>query len=315
MKVLLLYPRFPDTFWSFRHALPFIGKRSSFPPLGLLTVSAMLPPHWERKLVDVNIEKLSDRDLRLGRRGFLERHAGPGPFPRTADRPLPESGAAHGGGRPGHERREPLLRGCGPHLPRRGGDADRGAGRRPGGGQGSPVLRRRRAGGHHPGASPRFPPRPHGQVQLDARPVLPGMPLQLRVLRRHRALRAHPPHQDDAPGAPGVRATAPPRVAGIGVHRRRQLRREQAGHQGPSPLDHRLDGQAGQPLLPVHPGVDQPGRGRRAALPDACGPVQQGVHRDRDAVRGMQPRGGQDAEREGRSPGVREADPERAAWK
>ena len=71
MKVLLLYPQFPDTFWSFRHALPFIGKRSSFPPLGLLTVSAMLPPHWKRKLVDVNVEKLSDRDLAWADVAFL----------------------------------------------------------------------------------------------------------------------------------------------------------------------------------------------------------------------------------------------------
>ncbi len=63
MKVLLLYPEFPDTFWGFRHALPFLGKRSAYPPLGLLTVSAMLPPHWERKLVDLNVEKLREKDL------------------------------------------------------------------------------------------------------------------------------------------------------------------------------------------------------------------------------------------------------------
>jgi radical SAM superfamily enzyme YgiQ (UPF0313 family) len=71
MKVLLLYPKFPDTFWSFRHALPFIGKRSAFPPLGLLTVSAMLPPHWKRRLVDLNVEKLSDRDIAWADVAFL----------------------------------------------------------------------------------------------------------------------------------------------------------------------------------------------------------------------------------------------------
>src|SRR5215813_10080483 len=43
MKTLLIYPEFPDTYWSFRHALSFEGKRSAYPPLGLLTVSAMLP--------------------------------------------------------------------------------------------------------------------------------------------------------------------------------------------------------------------------------------------------------------------------------
>jgi len=40
MKTLLVYPEFPDTYWSFRHALSFEGKRSAFPPLGLLTISA-----------------------------------------------------------------------------------------------------------------------------------------------------------------------------------------------------------------------------------------------------------------------------------
>src|SRR5260370_37187708 len=53
MKVLLINPEFPDTYWSFHHALPFEGKRSAFPPLGLLTVSALLPPSWERRLVDI----------------------------------------------------------------------------------------------------------------------------------------------------------------------------------------------------------------------------------------------------------------------
>ena len=43
MKVLLVNPEFPDTYWSFRHALPFEHKRCAFPPLGLLTVSALLP--------------------------------------------------------------------------------------------------------------------------------------------------------------------------------------------------------------------------------------------------------------------------------
>ena len=63
MKVLLVYPEFPDTFWSFKHALPFQGKRSAYPPLGLLTVSALLPSKWERRLVDMNVRSLKDSDL------------------------------------------------------------------------------------------------------------------------------------------------------------------------------------------------------------------------------------------------------------
>ena len=63
MKVLLIYPEFPDTFWSFKHALKFIRKRASLPPLGLLTVAAMLPPAWEKRLVDLNVRELTDKDL------------------------------------------------------------------------------------------------------------------------------------------------------------------------------------------------------------------------------------------------------------
>jgi len=63
MNILLLYPEFPDTFWSFKHALSFIGKKSSFPPLGLLTVASMLPPEWSKRLVDVNVRGLKDNDL------------------------------------------------------------------------------------------------------------------------------------------------------------------------------------------------------------------------------------------------------------
>jgi len=58
MKVLLVNPEFPDTYWSFRHALPFERKRCAFPPLGLLTVSALLPKTWQRRLVDLNVSAL-----------------------------------------------------------------------------------------------------------------------------------------------------------------------------------------------------------------------------------------------------------------
>jgi len=63
MKVLFVYPEFPDTYWSFRHALKFEGRRSAFPPLGLLTVSAMLPKEWERRLVDMNVRRLKEADI------------------------------------------------------------------------------------------------------------------------------------------------------------------------------------------------------------------------------------------------------------
>jgi radical SAM superfamily enzyme YgiQ (UPF0313 family) len=63
MRVLLVNPEFPDTYWSFRHALPFEGKRCVFPPLGLMTVSSLLPKRVERRLVDLNVESLKKSQL------------------------------------------------------------------------------------------------------------------------------------------------------------------------------------------------------------------------------------------------------------
>ena len=64
LKVLLVYPRYPDTFWSFRHALRVVAKKAAYPPLGLLTVAAMLPEDWEKKLVDMNVTSLTDEALK-----------------------------------------------------------------------------------------------------------------------------------------------------------------------------------------------------------------------------------------------------------
>jgi len=60
----MLYPEFPDTFWSFKHALKFVRKRAALPPLGLLTVAAMLPEGWNKRLIDLNVTQLGDADLR-----------------------------------------------------------------------------------------------------------------------------------------------------------------------------------------------------------------------------------------------------------
>ncbi len=71
MNILLLYPEFPDTFWSFKHALTFINKKASLPPLGLLTVSAMLPGEWNRRLVDLNVARLTPEDLAWADLAFI----------------------------------------------------------------------------------------------------------------------------------------------------------------------------------------------------------------------------------------------------
>jgi len=63
MNILLIYPETPATFWSFGNALKFISKKSSEPPLGLLTVAAMLPDNWEKKLIDMNVSPLKDEHI------------------------------------------------------------------------------------------------------------------------------------------------------------------------------------------------------------------------------------------------------------
>ncbi|MFO8072604.1 MAG: B12-binding domain-containing radical SAM protein [Polyangia bacterium] len=63
MKALLIYPEFPDTFWSFKYALSFVAKKASFPPLGLLTIANMLPGGWEKRVRDLNVAPLRKKDL------------------------------------------------------------------------------------------------------------------------------------------------------------------------------------------------------------------------------------------------------------
>lgn len=63
MNILLVYPDYPDSFWSFKHALRFISKKAAVPPLGLITVSAMLPSSWNKKLVDMNVSQLRDEEI------------------------------------------------------------------------------------------------------------------------------------------------------------------------------------------------------------------------------------------------------------
>ncbi len=63
MKILLIYPLCPDSFWSFKHALKFISKKAAVPPLGLITISAMLPSTWQKRLVDMNVATLYTSDI------------------------------------------------------------------------------------------------------------------------------------------------------------------------------------------------------------------------------------------------------------
>ncbi len=63
MKILLVYPLLSETFWSYKEVLKFANKKSTLPPLGLLTVAAMLPPKWDLKLIDMSVESLMDEEI------------------------------------------------------------------------------------------------------------------------------------------------------------------------------------------------------------------------------------------------------------
>ena len=56
MKILIVYPEYPVTFWSFKYALEFVHEKSNLPPLGVLTVASMLPDEWDVRLVDMNVK-------------------------------------------------------------------------------------------------------------------------------------------------------------------------------------------------------------------------------------------------------------------
>lgn len=71
MNVLLIYPECPETFWSFKRALRFASKRAGSPPLGLLTVAAMLPESWNKRLVDLHVRRLTEKDLRWADIAFV----------------------------------------------------------------------------------------------------------------------------------------------------------------------------------------------------------------------------------------------------
>ena len=80
MRALFVYPHIPMTFWSFKYALKFISKKAASPPLGLLTIAAMVPKAWEKKFIDMNTTRLKDKHLRWADYVFisgmeLQRHS------------------------------------------------------------------------------------------------------------------------------------------------------------------------------------------------------------------------------------------------
>ena len=71
MNILLVYPEYPETFWSFKHALKFVSKKASIPPLGLLTIASLIPEEWPKKLIDMNVDSLKDKDIQWADMVFI----------------------------------------------------------------------------------------------------------------------------------------------------------------------------------------------------------------------------------------------------
>ena len=186
MRVLLAYPETPDTFWSFKHVVRLVSRRAAYPPLGLLTVAAMLPRDWELRLVDLNVEPLTDADVRWADYVMVSAML----VHRTSVAAIVDRCMANGkpviaGG--------PLFTTCHAEFPRIQhfvlGEAEDVLPR---------LIEDMRAGSVRPFYEGGRPPRPlphpspalgpHRPAQLrdDGRPVLARLPVRLRVLRHHR---------------------------------------------------------------------------------------------------------------------------------
>jgi radical SAM superfamily enzyme YgiQ (UPF0313 family) len=64
MKILFIYPEYENTFWNVKKVLRVLGKKAAYPPLGLLTVAAMLPASWDKKLINMNCETLKEKHIK-----------------------------------------------------------------------------------------------------------------------------------------------------------------------------------------------------------------------------------------------------------
>ena len=266
MNVLLLYPEFPDTFWSFKHALEVHPQaRARSPPLGLLTVAAMLPADWGKRLVDLNVRRADGQGPGVGRLRVRQRDDRAARLRAGADRALP------GGGQDGRGRRAalhaehehfpevdhfvlneaevtlpPFLRDFGPGARPARLHLDR--------------VRRHRADARAAVGAGRPEP-----LRLDEHPVLARLPVRLRVLQRHRAVRPPAAHQD-ARRRSSPSWTASTRLGWRGsvffvddnfIGNKRRLKTELL----PALIEWQQR-QARDPVL--HRGLDQPGRRRGA---------------------------------------------------
>ena len=232
MRALLVQARSPTTYWSFEHALPFVGKAATYPPLGIATLAALLPPRWELRLRDLHVAPLDDADLAWAdvvlvsgmliqlesMRGVLRRARAMGrrtvvggPAPSTAPELFEEADHVFRGEAEGRlDLLVRVLEAPTPEAPRLLSPA----------GDERPDLRLARV--------PRFDLLDALAVREPRAPVLARLPVPVRVLRHHRDLRAGAEGEVAGAGGGGARRAARARRPRDAVLRRRQLRRRTA---------------------------------------------------------------------------------------
>jgi len=71
MNILLIYPEMPGTIGKFGYMINLTGRKSAFPPIGLLTVAALLPKEWNKKVIDLNTDPLTQKDLQWADYAFI----------------------------------------------------------------------------------------------------------------------------------------------------------------------------------------------------------------------------------------------------
>ena len=273
MNVLLVQPLAPKTYWGFQYAVGIVGKGAPHPPLGLATLAALLPGRWNLRILDLNVAPFQEEDLRWADAvlvtGMLvhsdSMHAVISRAHRSGVRTVVGGPAAssRGRGTPGRARRRARARTGAPS-----------------------ALSRRRCEARHvygPGAALRSAR--SRALHLDERAGLARLPVPVRVLRHHRAVRAQSQGEVAGAGPARARRALPARLARLDLRRRRQLHREPPrGGQAPAG-DRALAGRAPPPLRAVHRGERRSGRIARAGRVDGDGRLHHGLPGNRDAVR------------------------------
>ncbi len=198
MNILLVSPQTPMTFWSLKHAVRFMSRQAAFPPLGLLTVAAMLPKSWNLRLVDMDVTRLRDADLRwadyvlIGAMIVHKQSIDEEIIPRCK-----RLGRTIIGGGPLFTTGYEEYAGDDPRRVRRVRGDHRRCGSRHGVGRAQAEVRiDARLSGRHQDASAALGPDQRAALCDDADAVFARLPVRLRVLRHHRHERPQAAHQN-----------------------------------------------------------------------------------------------------------------------